>query len=181
MDLFLKGVIDMQQILETERLILRELVRSDLAALSAIIQDEETMIAYNEAMSDGETLTWLEKQITRYRQDGFGLWAVILKENMQMIGQCGITLQPVEDNVVTEIGYLFNRSYWHNGYAVEAAKACRDYAFQRLGIKEVYSIVRDINISSMNVAIRNGMVIRKRFIKTYRGEDMPHFLFSVRQ
>ena len=98
-----------------------------------------------------------------------------------MIGQAGITLQPVEDEQVPEIGYLLNRVYWHRGYAVEAAIACKQYAFDVLEFPEIHSIIRDINIASMNVAIRNGMTIRKRFIKHYRGVDMPHFLFYVKR
>jgi RimJ/RimL family protein N-acetyltransferase len=76
---------------------------------------------------------------------------------------------------------LLNRAYWGNGYAIEAATACKKYAFERLEFNEVFSTVRDTNVSSMNVAIRNGMVVRDRFIKHYCGIDMPHFLFGVRK
>ncbi|MDD3903752.1 MAG: GNAT family N-acetyltransferase, partial [Sphaerochaeta sp.] len=77
-------------------------------------------------------------------------------------------------------GYLFRRDHWGKGYATEAAVACKEYAFTSLNAREVYSIIRDSNIASMNVAIRNGMLIRERFIKHYRNVDMPHFLFSVK-
>ncbi len=171
----------MKRILETERLTLREMTRDDLPALAAILQDGETMYAYEGAMSDAETKDWLERQLTRYEKDGFGLWAVCLKDTGEMIGQTGVTLQPVENEQLPEIGYLFNRAYWHKGYAAEAAAACRQYAFDVLGISEIYSIIRDTNMASMNVAIRNGMTVRKRFIKHYRGVVMPHFLFGVKK
>ena len=162
-------------ILETPRLILREMTQADYPALASILQDDRTMVAYEGAFSDEETQGWLDNQLTRYRKDGFGLWAVILKDNGAMIGQTGISWQNADGERVPEIGYLFNRAYWGNGYAIEAAAACREYAFEKLGLREVYSIVRDINIASINVAIRNGMLIRKRFIKHYRGVDMPHY------
>ena len=80
-----------------------------------------------------------------------------------------------------EIGYLFQRKHWKKGYAIEAARACKHYAFETLHVNEVFSIIRDNNVASMNVAIRNGMTIRGTFIKHYYGIDMPHFAFSVRK
>jgi len=168
-------------ILETARLILREITPSDLPDLSAILQDEQTMYAYEGAFSDAETREWLNRNLKRYQEDGFGLWAVILKDTGAMIGQAGITIQAVEGERVPEVGYLFNRRYWHNGYAAEAAAACKAYGFAVLGFSEIFSIIRDTNIASLNVAIRNGMLIRKRFVKHYRGVDMPHFVLSARK
>ena len=168
-------------ILETTRLILREMTQSDMPDLSAILQDEQTMYAYEGAFNDEETQEWLNRNLKRYQEDGIGLWAVILKDNGAMIGQAGITMQDVEGERVPEVGYLFNRSYWSNGYATEAAVACKELGFAVLGYSEIFTIVRDTNIPSLNVAIRNGMLIRKRFVKHYRGVDMPHFIFSARK
>lgn len=168
-------------ILETERLYLRELNQDDFETLSKILQDEETMYAYNGAFSDKETQEWLDRQIARYRKYGFGLWAVILKETNEMIGQCGITMQPWKETEVTEVGYLLRKDYWHKGFAQEAARACKEYAFTRLKVDEVCSIIRDTNIVSQNVALRNGMKITDVWTKHYRGVDMPHYLFSVKR
>ncbi|MHB8964140.1 MAG: GNAT family N-acetyltransferase [Saccharofermentanales bacterium] len=168
-------------ILETPRLILREMTQLDMPDLSAILQDEQTMHAYEGAFNDAETQEWLNRNFKRYQEDGVGLWAVILKDNGAMIGQAGITMQDVEGERVPEVGYLFNRSYWGNGYATEAAVACKEYGFAVLGYSEIFTIVRDTNIPSLNVAIRNGMLIRKRFVKHCRGVDMPHYVFSARK
>ena len=78
-----------------------------------------------------------------------------------------------------EIGYLFNRQYWHRGYATEAAKACKKYAFEILNADEVCSIIRDSNIASRNVAVRNGMHVTDSWTKHYRGVDMPHYRYVV--
>ena len=107
----------MKKILETDRLCLREMEQSDFDALSRILQDEKTMYAYNGAFNDTETQAWLDNQIARYQKYGFGLWAVVLKESDEMIGQCGLTMQPWKDGEVLEIGYLLQRAYWHQGYA----------------------------------------------------------------
>lgn len=165
---------NVQMILETERLYLRELTQEDYPSLCRILQDEETMYAYEGAFCDTEVQEWLDRQISRYRRWGFGLWAVILKETDQMIGQCGLTMQPWKGEEVLEVGYLLERNFWHRGYATEAARACRDYAFEVLQAKEVCSIIRDTNLASQKVAIRNGMCRKDSDIKHYKGVDMPH-------
>lgn len=167
-------------ILETERLYLRELNQTDFNSLCRILQDEKVMYAYEGAFSDEEVQEWLDRQISRYQKWNFGLWAVILKEADEMIGQCGLTMQPWKDTEVLEIGYLFNKSYWHKGYASEAAKACKKYAFEALKADEVCSIIRDTNIASQNVAVRNGMTIIDNWTKFYRGIEMPHYRYVVK-
>jgi RimJ/RimL family protein N-acetyltransferase len=112
-------------ILETKRLYLRELKQSDFSSLCKILQDQDVMYAYEHAFDDIETQEWLDRQITRYNDYGFGLWAVILKETNEMIGQCGLTMQEFNDRQVIEVGYLFQKAFWHNGYAREAAIAQR--------------------------------------------------------
>lgn len=166
-------------ILETERLYLREMNQSDVNSLCKILQDEETMYAYEGAFDDEEVQEWLDRQISRYRKWDFGLWAVVLKETDEMIGQCGLTMQPWKDKEVLEIGYLFQRKYWHKGYATEAANACKKYAFEVLDANEVCSIIRDTNVASQNVAVRNNMIVVDRWTKHYRGVDMPHDRYVV--
>lgn len=166
--------------METGRLLLREMTQSDYADLCKILQDEDVMYAYEGAFSDEEAHEWLDRQISRYKEYGFGLYAVILKETCDMIGQCGLTIQEFNGKRMLEIGYLFQKLYWHKGYAIEAAMACKEYAFTVLKADEVFSIIRDTNIASQKVAKRNGMVHTDTFIKHYRGVDMPHYVFSVK-
>lgn len=166
-------------ILDTDRLTIRELTLLDKKDLSLILQDKEVMYAYEHAFSDEEVDIWLNNQLRRYKKDGFGLWAVILKETNVLIGQCGLTVQKINDKEVVEVGYLFNKAYWHKGYATEAAIACKNYAFNKLNINEVFSIIRDNNIPSINVAKCNEMTLKGEFVKHYYGMEMPHLIFSV--
>ena len=168
-------------ILETERLYLREMDQADFGSLCKILQDKDTMYAYEGAFSDDEVQEWLDRQIARYQKWKFGLWAVILKETDEMIGQCGLTMQPWKEEEVLEVGYLLQRNYWHKGYATEAARACKKYAFEILNAKEVCSIIRDTNAASQKVAVRNGMTVRDSWTKHYRGVDMPHDRYLVRR
>lgn len=167
-------------IYETKRLYAREMNMQDMPALKKILQDKTVMYAYEHAFSDDETLEWMNRQLNRYKEFGYGLWAVVLKDSDEMIGQCGLSMQDIGEGQVLEIGYLFQKDYWHKGYAIEAATGCKKYAFEILKAAEVFSIIRDTNIASMNVAIRNGMLIRSRFVKHYYNIDMPHYAFSIR-
>ena len=167
-------------ILENERLRLRRMTQDDFPALCRILQDPDVMYAYEHAFSDEEVQEWLDRQLSRYAQYGFGLWAVELKETGAMIGQCGLTMQDVNGRQLLEIGYLFEKAHWHRGYATEAAAACKAYAFDVLHADSVCSIIRDTNIASQNVARRNGMQENERFTKHYYNTDMPHIVFTAR-
>ena len=168
-------------ILETERLRMREMTMADFGAICRIMQDAETMYAYEGAFTDGEVSEWIQRQESRYRELGFGLWAVELKESGEVIGQCGLSIQPWKEEQVLEIGYLFRRDCWGHGYAAEAARACRRYAFEQLGAEEVCSIIRDTNHASQRVALRNGMKPVDTWTKHYRGVDMPHIRYAVKR
>ena len=166
-------------ILVTARLRLREMDDRDLPALRGILQDSRVMVAYEGPFSDDEVRAWLARQQDRYRTDGFGLWAVESRALGRMIGQCGLTLQSGSGEEVVEVGYLFRHDAWHQGYATEAAAGCVDHAFTTMQTDAVHAQIRDTNLASMNVAIRLGMTVRGRFVKTFRGVSMPHLDFAV--
>ena len=168
-------------ILESARLVFRKMTEEDLPALKDIFCDEQTMYDFGGAWSDEDVLAGLQKQLKSYRENGFGRWAVILKETGKLIGICGLMWDYINKNKVPELGYFFNRAYWHKGYATEAAIACKKYAFDVLGYDEVYSITTDNNIAAMNVAIRNGMLVRGKFSRNDKGEDIQYLIFSVRK
>ncbi len=166
-------------IVQTERLFFRELMQADLQDLKEILQDPEVVYAYEHEFTDADVQVWLDRQRMRYAQYGFGLWALILKETGEMVGQAGLTMQTVESEEVLEIGYLLKKRFWHNGYAREAAEACKQYAFAELHADKVYSIIKADNIASMRVAAAIGMKMEREFIARYYCGDMPHCLFSV--
>lgn len=172
-------MMDAKTILTTPRLLLREMTDGDAPALAAILQDSRVMTAYEHTFSDQDVEKWLHRQQGRYLRDGFGLWAVVLKETGQMIGQAGLTWQEVEQEKVLEVGYLLRYDCWGKGYATEAASACRDYAFSRLGAKAVFSIIKADNFPSQRVAQRLGMKKVKTFMTGFYSEPREHFLFGI--
>lgn len=169
----------MKKILETKRTYLREMTGDDYKDLCEILQDAETMYAYEHAFSDEEVIDWLNRQISRYKEFGFGLWAVIDKYTDEFIGQVGLTMQAVVDYQELEIGYLIKRKHWHKGYVTEAAIGCKEYAFKNLKRNRVVSIIRDNNFASQGVAQRVGMKKDSEFVKHYYNMDMLHYIFVI--
>ncbi len=168
-------------IAETERLLLRELVDDDLPGLCRVLQDTEVIYAYERVFSDKEISSWLKRQFQCYAVDGFGMWAVVLKETGKMIGHAGISMQVYGDEELPEIGYMFEKAFWHQGFATEAVIACRDYAFAALGIDTVYSVVRADNMPSRAVARRNGMKITGTAFRSVMGRMVTHYMYSIKK
>ncbi|KAB1087713.1 GNAT family N-acetyltransferase [Neorhizobium galegae] len=168
----------MRDVLETERLILREITKADLPILFRIFGDAESMRFYPRAKSFQGTEVWFEKLAFRsYEAHGFGLWGIVEKATGELIGDCGVTLQPTPQGLEPEIGYHLRREWLGRGYAVEAAAACRDFGLGGLGFERIVSIVSPENIPSLRVAAR----IHQRW-EIYRtvtaaGAQVDRFLF----
>jgi RimJ/RimL family protein N-acetyltransferase len=90
-------------------------------------------------------------------------------------------MQENEGKEILEIGYLFKKKHWKKGYATEAAKACRDYTFEVLKVENVYSIIRDSNTASQNVALRIGMKKVSETMKRYYDMDMLHYVYEIKK
>ncbi|WP_277296842.1 GNAT family N-acetyltransferase [Succinatimonas hippei] len=168
-------------IFETKRLYAKKLTADSIFDLKKMLQDPRVMYAYEGIFDDEMTEDWLNKMLWRYDEYGFALNGIYLKTTDEMIGQCGITMQEYQNSLVHEIGYLFCTDFWHQGYATEAAKAARDYAFTVLKAPRVFAFVRDTNTASMNVARRCGLKAIDIIIKHYRNVIMPHIVFVLTQ
>jgi RimJ/RimL family protein N-acetyltransferase len=142
------------EILTTARLRLRELTLDDTDDMLAILGDPETMWAYPATRDRAETEGWIRWALDSYDANGWGLWAVIRREDGKFLGDCGPMMQPVEGEQVAEIGYHFLRTEWGKGYATEAALACRDWFFANTTYDRVVSIVWPQNMPSRRVAER---------------------------
>jgi len=162
-------------VIETERLVLRELNLADLDFVSEMLSDPEVMRFYPKRYSREESQAWIERQMQRYQDYGHGLWLVIEQTSVQPLGQVGLAMQDVEGIWEAEIGYLIHRPYWRRGYATEAALAVRQYAFDVLGKNRVISLIRPENTPSQGVARKLGMVPEREV--NFRG--LKHIVFSL--
>jgi len=153
----------MKKILETERLFLREMTMGDFDALYAVLSDPEIMQHYPYTFDEERVRSWIERNMKRYTDDGFGLWAVCLKDTGEMIGDCGLTLQNIDGQILPEIGYHIRRDQQRKGYAKEAAMAVRDWAFGNTEYPALYSYCKYTNVGSFKTAESIGMHFEKEY------------------
>ena len=153
-------------ITETKRLIIREMNLDDFESLKKVLSDPINMQYYPKPYDDNGVLRWINWCMNSYKENGFGLWAVVLKETGEMIGDCGISIQNIDNELKPEIGYHLRLDYHKMGLGHEMTKAIKDYFFLRFNYDEVYSYMNINNIPSEKTAIKNGM----RFIKTFESD-----------
>jgi ribosomal-protein-alanine N-acetyltransferase len=161
--------------LETERLLLRRLTLDDADAIFAVIGDRIAMQYFSHGYTREDAAKWVERNLRRYAENGYGMFAVVLKSNGEVIGDCGLAQQVVEGLSHLEVGYHLQRCHWGHGYATEAARACMDYAFHKLGAEKVISLIRPENLPSRRVAERNGMQVERQV--TF--EELPHLMYAI--
>lgn len=162
-------------VLETERLTLRELTRADLPFVAEMVGDAETMRFYPHRFMPLEARHWLQKQLDRYARHGHGLWLVVERATGKRVGQVGLALQEVGDQMEPEIGWLTHRDHWRRGFATEAGRGVRDYAFTTMGLPRVISLIRPENEPSRGVAAKVGMSV-ERDVEFHR---YHHLVYSV--
>jgi RimJ/RimL family protein N-acetyltransferase len=153
------------KIIETERLYLRELTMEDKEEWAKVLSDIESMRFYPHPFSEKEVENWINWNIDNYKKYKHGLWAVILKDGDIFLGDCGITIQNIDGEVVPEMGFHIIKDYCKKGYATEAAIACKKYAFEVLNYEKLYSYTILENIPSQKVAQKVGMKLYKYFEK----------------
>lgn len=165
----------MPGVLETERLLLRELLESDLDFVAAMLADPLVMRHYPKCHTREESREWIGRQCRRYAADGHGLWLAVDKASGDPVGQIGLVRQQVDGSAEDEVAYLVASAHWRRGFAFEGARATRDHAFGRLGRRRVVSLIRPENLPSQGVARKLGMAVEK----TTCCWGLPHLVFAL--
>lgn len=164
-------------ILATKHLTLREMTLNDVDDLLEVFSDPEVMQFYPKPFDRQMTQSWVKRNIQRYTQHGFGLWALILKQSGKLIDDCGLVVQEVDGVEEVEIGYHVRRDLWGLGIATEAAQACRDYGVNQLGCDKLISLINPANRASRQVAEKNGMKLIKEM--EWRGQPTCVYLYQA--
>lgn len=152
-------------VLETPRLILRQLTLNDLEAVITLYSDPVVMATKGGVRSPERTEQQLQGYIEEYGSIGYCFWAVIHRQQNRFIGLCGLLdQQDVGQQAEIEVAYTLAKEYWNQGLATEAAQACKDYGFRVLGLRRLVSLIAPDNIPSQRVALKNGMVYEKDYI-----------------
>lgn len=167
-----------QDNLQSPRLKTRYLTREDIPVWSNFFECEECVQffpSFGLNTPEERATHWIEKQLGRYKDNRFGLQALILKETGELIGQCGLLAQDVDGITEVEVGYHIFKQHWRKGYATEAAQLFKQYAFDNNLCQSLVSIIHVNNVLSQNVAERNGMK-RDKLIKFF---DVEHYLYRI--
>lgn len=154
-------------IIETQRLVLRELEESDFEALNEVLGDSENMKHYSYSFDKERVREWIDRNRERYSLFGFGLGAVCLKDNGNLIGDCGLTMQSINGVIRPEIGYHIHREHQRKGYAREAAGAVRDWTFTHTPFNTLFSYMTITNRPSAAAAQSWGC----RLVDEYKDES----------
>ena len=164
-------------ILETERLLFRRLLPSDLEDLFALYSDPEVRRYFPEGtLTYEETKEELEWFLNGHPDNpALGLWATILKETNQFIGRCGLLPWTIDQHPEVEVAYMLAKAYWGQGLGTEAARAILYYGFERLQLSRLICLIDRENQASIKVARNIGMT----FEKEGRDDKGPFLLYSL--
>ena len=162
-------------IIETQRLILREYNENDLDDLYEMLSSPITMKHYPKPYDMQGSIRWLNWCMDSYKKNGFGLWAVILKETNTFIGDCGLSMQCINSTWLPEIGYHIKHQYWRNGYGKEAAEAVKNWAFKNTKFESLYSYMNKENVASYKTAMSIGM----KKVDEYQDDDEYLYVYKI--
>jgi ribosomal-protein-alanine N-acetyltransferase len=161
----------MQEI-ETPRLYLRQFTPNDLDELYRIYSDPEVMKYLSEGVrTREETAADLFEIIADWSKHAFGLWAVVNKQNNQLIGDGGLRFLGKTPEV--EVGYVLAKAYWGKGLATEVAAASLKYGFEVLKLEKIVAVAYTENIASRRVMEKVGMKYQYNF--DYREGDRVYY------
>ena len=140
----------------TRRLRFREMRPADLDEMAALLGDPAVMRFYPAPRTRAEAQEWIAWNERGYAEHGHGLWVVETGEGA-FVGDCGLTWQAVNGAPRLEVGFHVRRELQGQGFATEAAAACRDHARDVLGASELVAITHPDNRASQRVAEKIGM------------------------
>ncbi len=149
------------QILETERLTLRQLVPADLDNLYELYRDPEIRQYFPDGTrtyeETAEELAWFEHGHPQHPE--LGLWATIHKETGQFIGRCGLLPWTIEGTEEVEIAYMIAKPYWRQGLGSEVAKALVQYGFETLHLETLIALIDPAHEASKRTAQSAGLTL----------------------
>ena len=147
--------------IKTNRLNLRTFKRGDLDDYATIMSDPEVgkWFLKGDGYTREEAKESLDKILEHWDKHGFGIWAIINRENDVLIGRCGLNL--IAETSEVEVDFALARNFWGRGYATEAAKAALTYGFRTLDLDRIIALAKPDNIASRRVIEKIGM----RYIK----------------
>lgn len=157
---------------ETPRLLLREILISDLDSMFEMDSDPEVhrYLGNKPVTSKAQVESVIAFIRQQYTENGIGRWAMIEKTTHNFVGWTGLKL--VKDTVNNrtnfyDLGYRLNRKYWGKGYATEGAIVSIDYGLKELGLKKIIATAHVDNVASNKIITKLGFEL----VETFRYGD----------
>jgi RimJ/RimL family protein N-acetyltransferase len=165
----------MNALIETERLLLRELMPADDKAMFELDSDAEVhrYLGSKPIQSIEESQQVIQFIRDQYKTNGIGRWAVVDKQTQNFIGWAGLKFitEPINNHVnYYDLGYRFIRKYWGKGFAFESARAVLKFGFETMQLEEIYAMAELGNTASQNVLTKAGLQFVETF--TWQAETM---------
>lgn len=155
-------------IVETERLSIREITKEDAQALAGVLADPVVMKYSTVGVhSKAQIINYIANCQQQYELHGYGHWAIYHSLNGEFVGVCGLNKHHLDENDVIHINYRLATNQQGKGYAIEATLGILDFAKNSLQLNTVHALIEPENTSSVNVVNRTGF----EFVKTslFRG------------
>ena len=157
----------MKIFVETERLILRELLPEDENGMWELDSDPEVhKYVGNKPVTNMEQVRAVIAIIRQqYTDNGIARWAMIEKSTNNFMGWTGLKLIKEATGGHAnyfDLGYRMARKYWGQGFATESAIASLGYGFAEMGIQEFFARANIDNLASQNVLKKSGMNLVKQ-------------------
>lgn len=149
---------------ETNRLVIREFIYSDIDHLYNLLSDPQVMKYCSGSLNYEQAQKWYESIKAYYNKIGYDYWAAIEKTTGEFIGQIGIIQQEVDNEWINCIAFMICKDKWGKGYANEGAKGCLSYGLEVLKLNKIYATVEKDNILSKNVLEKIGMTYRRKAV-----------------
>ena len=158
--------------IETERLLLRMFTLEDAETLHRIWNDPVVM-KYIDGWRPSleETREVMIRLVERWREHGFGQWAVVLKDEERVIGYVGFKY--LEKTPEIELLYGIDKAYWNKGYTTEAGRACLRYVFENTDLERIVAVAEPENIGSWRVMEK--LCMRREQIARYYNRDLVYY------
>jgi len=148
----------LDQILETKHLILRILQPSDILDMEKMHADPDVMhmSGAGKPLSKEDNQKYCRMLLDHWKDKGYGMYVLEEKETNDFCGLAG--LRSLNDYPAPELGWILPKSKWGKAYAIEACRAIKDHAFQKLGVQELYHFIDPANVRSIRLAEKLGAI-----------------------
>lgn len=154
-------------IIETKRLMLRQVTTEDAADMFAYLSDQDVVKPMG--LDPFETIKDVWDEINWYTsiyEKGTGIrWGITLKDSGKVIGSCGF-LNRHSKHFRAEVGYEVNKDYWGQGIASEALEAVVKYGYQHLQLERIEALIEPSNVSSQKLVEKIGF-LREGLLRHY--------------